>query len=278
MLTALMPVKYFHPEFLLRAADSVMRQSSPNWRLAIVVERDGAGEIGTLLAGPLADPRVDLVVNTGRKMAGAINTGMRQAATKFVAILQGDDLWAEDAVEVLTRNIHDHPEVDFFYSSRRQIDESGQPISPVHAAMESFGLEQFQRWSPVKHLLCWRRAKGLAVGGLDESLNSVGPDDYDFPWTMAERGAVFRAVPECLYLYREHLEAFRLTTHLPLTVHKRELWRIYRKHGVPRAVARARIAAAENSYLRQCLYRTWADQKAGKRWGDDPGKAQPRDL
>jgi glycosyltransferase involved in cell wall biosynthesis len=274
MVTALMPVKRFHPEFLLRAADSLRRQTSPNWRLSIVVERGGLRKIGTLLAGPLADPRVELVVNTGRKLAGAINTGMRQAKTKFVAILLGDDRWAENAVEVLIRNIHDHPRVDFFYSSRRRIDENDQPISPVYTAVESFRLEEFQRWSPVKHLLCWKRATGLAAGGLDESLNSVGPDDYDFPWTMAEHGAVFRAVPECLYLYREHLETFRLTTHLPLSVHKRELWRIYRKHGVPAAGARAAIAVAENGYLRQCLYRTWADQKARKRSGDDPGKAQ----
>ena len=34
----------------------------------------------------------------------------------------------------------------------------------------------------------------MAFGGMDESLNSVGPDDYDFPWCMAERGAKFMAM------------------------------------------------------------------------------------
>lgn len=41
--------------------------------------------------------------------------------------------------------------------------------------------------------------KALACGGLDESLNSVWPDDYDLPWTMAEHGAMFKAISECLY-------------------------------------------------------------------------------
>jgi hypothetical protein len=90
----------------------------------------------------------------------------------------------------LTAAIRAHPDTDFFHSSRRVIDEQDQPLSSVHRSRAEFALTDFVGGSPVKHLLCWRRAKGLAVGGLDESLNSVGPDDYDFPWTMAEHGPV----------------------------------------------------------------------------------------
>jgi len=53
------------------------------------------------------------------------------------------------------------------------------------------------------------------------------------------------------------------------------LWsRIYRKRGVPAAEVRATIAAAENGCLRQCLYRTWADEKARELSGDDTGKVR----
>jgi len=90
-------------------------------------------------------------------------------------------------------------------------------------------------------------------------LNSVGPDDYDFPWSMAEAGAVFKAVTECLYLYREHRDCYRLTTHLPLSVHKREIERIMRKHGASRSDIRKRVAIAKRTYLRQCLYRSRLD-------------------
>lgn len=267
LITVLLPVKHFHQEFLVAAARSILRQTCPDWRLLVVVEREVEAEVCAVLADVLADRRAATVVNTGRKLAGAINTGMREAVTAFTAILLGDDLWAENAVEVLTGYIGAHPGADFFHSSRQWIDKDGRAVSPVYPAVESFAVEHFWRWSPVKHLLCWRRETGLAAGGLDETLNSVGPDDYDFPWTMAEYGAVFRAVPECLYLYRDHLEGFRLTTHLPLSVHKRELWRIFRKHGVPEDVIRTRIAKAEKDYLRQCLYPTWAAQRAADRDG-----------
>ena len=91
---------------------------------------------------------------------------------------------------------------------------------------------------------------------MDESLNSVGPDDFDFPWCMAEHGAVFQAVAECLYLYRDHRDSYRLTTHLPLNVHVREIRRIMMKHGASASQIRARVAAARRSYLRQCLFRS----------------------
>ena len=110
----------------------------------------------------------------------------------------------------------------------------------------------------------------MAVGGIDETINSVGPDDYDFPWVMAERGARFRAVPECLYWYRDHRAGFRLTTHLPLSVHLRECDRILRKHRVDEPARRAFLARARRSYLRQCLYRNGVDRWLKERLGHDP--------
>ena len=114
--------------------------------------------------------------------------------------------------------------------------------------------------SPVKHLLCWRREKALSFGGMDESMNDVGPDDYDFPWTMLEQGASFRRIDQCLYIYRDHRQGERLTTHLPLSIHVRELRRIFAKHHVPRELAEERVRRAQRDYLRQCLYRNRFDR------------------
>jgi hypothetical protein len=104
---------------------------------------------------------------------------------------------------------------------------------------------------------------------MDEAVRFVGPDDFDFPWTMAEHGARFHAVPEALYLARDHREGFRLTTHVPRSVQERELRRIFRKHGLPRAAARRRIAKARETYLRQCLYRNRLDRLLKRRSGFD---------
>lgn len=268
-VTILMPVKAYHPPYLEQALESVAAQTSPDWRLLVIVEEVDVEHFAGILGDRLDDPRVTLVANEGRALAGKLNTGMRHATTEFVASLFADDMWAPNAVEVLTRHIDVHPRVDFFNASRRYIDDDGRAISSVYRSVQISGPKDFERGSPVKHLLCWRVSKALSFGGVDESLNSVGPDDWDFPWTMAEHGAVFMPIDECLYIYRDHRRCFRLTTHLPLSQHRREIRRIMKKHGVDRRTIRTQLAEAEQDFLRQCLYRSkldrWLKERVGYR-------------
>jgi glycosyltransferase involved in cell wall biosynthesis len=272
-ITALMPVKECHPAFLDQALGSMAAQDDPRWRLIVIAEPEEVAPLGRELAAWLADDRISLVANRGRKLAGAFNTGMRLAESEFVAILLGDDAWEPSAVGVLAAAIARHPEVDFFHSARVIIDAAGREISSVMGSRASFEPADFLRSSPVKHLLCWRRELALAIGGMDETLNSVGPDDYDFPWTMAERGAVFRAIPECLYRYRDHRDGFRLTTHLPLSTHAREIARIFRKHGATRLQVARKLLEARRGYLRQCLYATPLERRLRERLGLAPRAA-----
>jgi glycosyltransferase involved in cell wall biosynthesis len=259
-VTVLLPLRHYHPQYLREALQSIFAQTSSDWRLLIVVEPEDVARFRSLLSDTLEDSRVRLVPSEGRKLAGAFNTGMRAAETEFVAILLGDDLWAPHAVETLQASILAHPEADFFHSGRRVIDGDGRHLSSVHPPTDHFEAADFIWKSPVKHLLCWRRTKALSFGGMDDSLNNVGPDDYDFPWTMLEHGAVFRSVPECLYLFRDHRDAYRLTTHLPRNVHLRELRRILRKHGVGTTLIAKRLWRAKRDYLRECLYRNRLDR------------------
>jgi glycosyltransferase involved in cell wall biosynthesis len=275
-LTVIMPLKNYHEGFLRKALESVLGQTSPSWQLLIVVEPADLDTFETLLRNETKDPRVEIIVNQGYRLAGAVNSGMQRARTDFVALLLADDMWSTDAVETLTGYIERYPDVDFFHSSRRYLDEEGRFISSVYPSKENVHLDDF-KFGPVKHLLCWRRSMALSIGGLDESLSSlVGPDDYDFPWMMAEHGATFKAVKECLYYYRNHCECFRLTTHIPLSVKHREVGRILKKHKV--GLSR-RVLVLTSKYLQArlgspSLYRSrldkWIIEKTGydvrRRW------------
>ena len=251
----------------------MLTQTDPAWRLLVIVEAGDLAGLRAEIRSHLADPRLQLIPNEGRKLAGAFNTGMRRCETPFAAILLGDDLWAPEAVEVLTRRIDAAPSTDFFHSSRIIVDDEGRGISSVHEARPEFELDDFVRGSPVKHLLCWRVSMALDVGGMDESLNSVGPDDWDFPWTMAEAGATFDAVGEPLYVYRDHRRGYRLTTHLPLSTQVREIRRILRKHGATPDQIRSRIEYDRSRHLRQCLYESQFDQLLRRITGSGPRSA-----
>ena len=192
VLTALVPVKEYRPEYLREAVDSLLAQTSPRWRALVIHAGGMRAELENELPRAVADPRIEFVAERGRKLAGALNTGMREAGTEFTAILLGDDLWAPQAVAALSEAIDARPKVDFFHSARRVVDDRGRPISATYPAAQIVRAEMFIERGPVKHLLCWRRELALSIGGIDESLNSVGADDYDFPWSMLEAGRVSR--------------------------------------------------------------------------------------
>ena len=230
-VTAIMPLKYYKEEFLRESLGSLYNQTCSEWRLLIVVEESDCEHFSKLLEKDLKDPRIEMVIMEGQPFSGSINTGMRRAHTEFVALLFADDLWSLNAVQILNAYIQHYPGVDFFHSSRGNIDECGRSLSSVTLSKVQFRLEDFKKGSPVKHLLCWRNEKGLAVGGIDETIFKAS-DDYDFPWTMAENHAVFKAVQECLYYHRSHCEYYRKTTHIPASVGKRDILKILKKHGV----------------------------------------------
>jgi glycosyltransferase involved in cell wall biosynthesis len=270
VVTALMPLKTYHPHYLSEALGSLTAQTCPQWRLLVIADPPNLQELARALGSWLNDDRVELIANEGRRMAGAINTGMCHATTDYVAILLADDAWSPDAVAVLTRRIREAPHVDFFHSARRIVDDDGRPISSVHRPTPTVTLADFFERTPVKHLLCWRRSMGLAIGGLDERSSSIGADDFDFPWTMAEHGALFEAIDDCLYIYRDHRRIARLTTHIPRREAVRDLRRAYRKHGMTRRQARARVDAARRSFLQQSLFQTRLDARIRTRLGRLP--------
>lgn len=273
LVTFIMPLKYYREDFLKQALQSLLRQTCSDWRLLIVVEPRDQATFASVLHEELPDSRIELVVMSGRPFTGSINCGMRRAQTEFVALVFADDLLAHDTVRVLSDSIQTHPDVDFFHSSRQMMDESGQRLGSVKLSRERFCLDDFKWGSPVKHLMCWRREMGLAVGGIDESLIKA-PDDYDFPWTMAEHGAVFKAVSQCLYFMRDHCAYYRRTTHIPRSVAKRGIRKILNKHGVG-FVERNFIVARRFrvSLGQQCVYRNTFDRWLKERLRIDPRRS-----
>jgi len=247
-ITVLLPCKDQREEFLRDAVGSILRQTSPHWELLVGLDESPAWIHA--LFDETDDERVRVIPEAGPGFARTLNRMIEAARTPFVAILLSDDRYAPDAVETLLSYRKRYPEADFFHSSRRYMDASGTLDRAPFQSKESFELDDFKRaGSPVKHLLCWRRELALQIGGMDESLSRHGCDDFDFPWSMAEAGARFQAVAECLYEYRVHDEGPRLTTGTPLQTQVDILERMFEKHGATREETCAFLDRAADSYL-----------------------------
>jgi alpha-1,6-rhamnosyltransferase len=263
LVTVLMPCKDAKASFFRDALNSVFLQSTSLWNLIVIDDHSNNMEtIDTLRESSNSrDKKVSVLKNESNFITGAVNTGMRQAKTLYVCSLHCDDLLDTKAIEVLNSYIKGFPDIDYFHSSRIHIDENGCPISSIQRARESFNLSDFKNYGPVKHLHCWKVESGIAIGGMDESLGLHGADDYDFPWCMAEAGYSFKAIPECLYYYRDHREHYRLTTHVPLDTQINELKKIWKKHGLTEKEIEEQIKIRKSGYLKQALYLDEQDKK-----------------
>jgi glycosyltransferase involved in cell wall biosynthesis len=262
-----MPVRNAIPHYFRQAVESVFSQTTPHWNLIVVHDADESTAHTLSLLEELAsrnDARVRIEQNDSKMLSGALNTGMKKATTPYVCTLLSDDLLASEAIETMSRAIAANPSIDFFYSSRKLIDENGKSKSKILQA-KSFSIADFRNYGPVKHLQCWKVSSALKIGGMDESLGLHGADDYDFPWCMAEAGYSFQAVPECLYYYREH-SGYRLTTHVPLDIQIHEIRKILRKHGLSETDIEEQIKKRKKGYLRQALYSTESNHEQRFSW------------
>jgi glycosyltransferase involved in cell wall biosynthesis len=270
LLTILMPCRNVEPSYFREALDSVRAQTSPRWRLCIVIDAADDGSTAAILSAPGAwrDRRVSVVQATAPRVTGALNAGLRSARTPYVCTLHADDVLEERAIEVLERAIREHPAVDYFHSSRIYIDDDGRQIGALQAR-EHFSLEDFKHFGPVMHLHCFKVDSALAVGGMDEALGPHAADDYDFPWCLAEAGFTFMAIPDFLYRYRDHRRHERLTTHVPLDVQVAEYVKIWTKHGMTEAEIAEQIHRRTSGYLRQALFLNEDDRRDKERHGFD---------
>jgi len=129
LITILMPARNPDARLLRAALHSVLSQSCPQWRLSIIVD-DGllAGKDAALIRmvvdelGLQKDSRLSLLANESTPLTGALNTGMRHAASPYVCVLHCDDLLDQCAIRVLNSYIEAHPQVDYFHSSHLVID------------------------------------------------------------------------------------------------------------------------------------------------------------
>jgi glycosyltransferase involved in cell wall biosynthesis len=86
------------PKLLLRAIESVLRQTHQEIEVIVVV--DGPDPDTVSAVGAVHDPRLQLVVNPQRSTAaGARNAGADRATGEWIAFLDDDDEWLPNKLE-----------------------------------------------------------------------------------------------------------------------------------------------------------------------------------
>lgn len=123
--SVIMPV-YNVERFVAAAIDSVLAQDCPDFELIIV--DDGGQDRSMEIVRGYADPRIRIIAQANRGLAGARNTGIAAARGRFVALLDSDDIWMPEKLSRHRAHFDADPALGVSYTGAELIDEEGRLI------------------------------------------------------------------------------------------------------------------------------------------------------
>lgn len=206
LISIVMPA-YDTPEKVLREAiGSIRAQLYENWELCIADDASELSSVAAILEEFSAlDARIKWIRRPSNgHIAEASNSALALAAGEFIALMDHDDLLAEQALYEVVAEFNLYPDADIIYSDEDRIDSNGVRHAPYFKT--DWNPELFLSHNMVCHLGVYRRALVEKIGGFRRGFE--GSQDYDLTLravnaTSAEK---IRHIPAILYHWRSGVE------------------------------------------------------------------------
>jgi glycosyltransferase involved in cell wall biosynthesis len=202
VISVLLPI--YNPELrILEAAiASVERQLYQHWELCLADDASTDPAIRPFLAEVAArDPRIKLILREQNgHISACSNSALGIATGEWCALLDHDDLLAEDALALVAMEVENHPDAGLIYSDEDKIDSMGVRSDPFFKP--DWNPELFLGQNFINHLGVYRTELLRAIGGFREGFE--GSQDYDLALRCVERlkPEQVRHVPRILYHWR----------------------------------------------------------------------------
>jgi glycosyltransferase involved in cell wall biosynthesis len=174
--------------FIKEALDSAFAQTFTGYE--VIVVNDGSPD--TLELERVLEPYRDRIVylkQENRGLSGARNTALRHARGQFIALLDADDIWLPDYLEVQTRVMLADSTLDVLYPDAEvfgDAPEAGHRFMQLCPSSGEVTFESLVR-QECNVMICSmaRRETVLKAGGFDETLRSS--EDFDL-WLRIVKG------------------------------------------------------------------------------------------
>lgn len=208
-ITVVIPV-YNHYDYLIECLGSLLDQGAA-FEVICIDDASTDARVGRLLDTlDGVSPRLRIIrraQNTG--ISENQNEAVRQASGDYIAFLDCDDALAEAALDKVAGEIAAHPEVDYFFTDRFDIDERGEIIRradyggypDIVPSADSDIRSDLLDGMVASHLKVIRRTAYQQAGGTSEEFSGI--QDWELALRIAEFGK-FRHIAEPLYRHRIH--------------------------------------------------------------------------
>jgi glycosyltransferase involved in cell wall biosynthesis len=170
----------------------------------VLVVNDGSTDHTAEWVSQVTDPRVRIVSQENKGLAGARNTGIAHAKGEYIAYLDADDLWEPTKLEKQVRCLDENPEVGLVYTWTALADQDGKSTGRVISSHAEGNV--WQELIEFNMVCCGstpliRRSCFDVVGLFSPDVSPS--DDWDM-WLRIANKFSFGVVKEPLIRYRQH--------------------------------------------------------------------------
>ena len=193
---------YNHTKFIRGAIHSALNQTYP--RFEIIIVDDGSTDNSREVVSEFGN-RVHYIWQENQGLAGARNTGIRAARGEFIGLLDADDLWQPNFLDVMIALADKHPDAAVYYCCARGMDITGQDLSQIFGGPPIPSASLFHSLLRANFLIpstiMMRRFVAINAGLFDQALRSC--EDWDL-WLRLLPDHDFVGTSACLVRYRLH--------------------------------------------------------------------------
>ena len=204
VISVLMPTYKPDLVWLRQAIESVRGQVYPYWELCIADDGSSDPAVVEFLRRYQAMDariRVEFRASNGH-ISAASNTALTLCSGEWIALMDHDDLLAENALFWVAAAINDNPAAMLIYSDEDKLDEAGVRRDPYFKP--DWNPDLFYSQNLITHLGVYKTDRVKSIGGFTIGLE--GAQDYDLALRYIEgiRGSEIIHIPRVLYHWRVH--------------------------------------------------------------------------
>ncbi|HUR40700.1 MAG TPA: glycosyltransferase family 2 protein [Verrucomicrobiae bacterium] len=204
LISVVMPTYNPDLRWLAQAIESVRTQIYPHWELCIADDASTDPRVRPSLERyARADHRIRVAFrDRNGHISAASNTALAMANGEWVALLDHDDLLAEDALLRVAQVIRSWPNCRLIYSDEDKVDARNTRADAYFKC--DWNPELFESQNMFSHLGVYYRSLVVEIGGFREGFE--GAQDYDLALRCVERIRTDQIVhiPRVLYHWRVH--------------------------------------------------------------------------
>ena len=191
--------------YINAAIDSVLGQTLPP--LEIIVIDDGSTD-DTCEMINIFGGLVKYVFQENQGISGARNTGIRLACGEWIALLDADDVWHRQKLEIQSAILESHPTIGLLATELYTMDIDGVPLSePPPARITSFGLETISLLQLIEqsrfgaNTVIFKKTLSESLGGFSTQIRAS--EDMLMWWMIAAQKQILK-IDAKLVGYRIH--------------------------------------------------------------------------